>query len=115
MCIRDRDNDALGIVLNHQSPDRFYLWSMCAERPYRTLAVKNGEDYRVLGGVKEGFELRKWHTVRFVLDGTKITGYFDGHEDFSIDDGTLTSGAFGFYSWGNSGSYFRNLRFIPAG
>lgn len=113
--IRSTDNDALGIVLNHQSPDRFYLWSMCAERPYRTLAVKNGEDYRVLGGVKEGFELRKWHTVRFVLDGTKITGYFDGHEDFSIDDGTLTSGAFGFYSWGNSGSYFRNLRFIPAG
>ena len=113
--IRSTDNDALGFVLRHQGPEKFYLWSMSAERPYRALAMKNGADYRVLGGVKAGFEPREWHKVRIVLDGSQITAYFDGAKDFSVDDTTLTSGAIGFYSWGNSGSYFRNLRFVPAG
>lgn len=113
--IRSTDNDALGFVLRHQGPDKFYLWSMSAERPYRALALKNGDDYKVLGGVKEGFNLREWHEVRLVLDGSKITGYYNGDKDFAVDDATLNSGAIGFYTWGNSGSYFRNLRFIPAG
>lgn len=112
--IRSTDNDALGFVLRHQGPEEFYLWSMSAERPYRTLAHKNGEGYRVLGSVKEGFELREWHEVRLVLEGSKISAYFDGEEDFSVDEARLRTGAIGFYSWGNSGSYFRNLRFIPS-
>ncbi len=32
----------------------------------------------------------------------------------SVDDSTFTSGNVGFYSWGNSGSQFRNLKFKPA-
>ncbi|MGY8644061.1 MAG: outer membrane protein assembly factor BamB family protein [Verrucomicrobiales bacterium] len=113
--IRSTDNDALGFVLRHQGPEKFYLWSMSAERPYRALALKNGDDYNVLGGVKEGYALREWHTVRLVLEGSTITGYYNGDKDFTVDDATLKSGALGFYTWGNSGSYYRNLRFVPAG
>ena len=111
--IRSTDNDALGFVFRHQSSDQYYLWSMSAERPYRALALKNGSDYSVLGSVRSGFDVNSWHEVRFVFEGPKVTCYFDGEKDFMVDDSTLSNGTIGFYSWGNSGSYFRNLRFIP--
>ncbi|MDF1861218.1 MAG: PQQ-binding-like beta-propeller repeat protein [Verrucomicrobiales bacterium] len=112
--IQSTDNDALGFVFRHQSSDQFYLWSMCAERPYRSLALKNGPEYSVFGSVKAGFKVKAWHEVRIVLEGSRVTCFFDGVKDFSVSDVTFSNGAIGFYSWGNSGSYFRNLRFFPA-
>ena len=112
--IRSEDNDALGFVLRYQGADQYYLWAISAERPYRSLALKNGDSYEVLESVKVGYQVRKWHQVRFVLKGTTVTAYFDGEKDFTIDDATFEDGKIGFYSWANSGSRFRNLRFMPA-
>lgn len=109
--IRSEDNDALGFVFGYQDPQTYYLWSISAERPYRALALKNGDDYQVLGGVHFGYAVKKWHSVRLVIDGPKISGYFDGEEDFSVDLNDFNGGKIGFYSWANSGSQFRNLRF----
>lgn len=109
--IRSVDNDALGFVMRYQNPEQFYIWSISAERPYRAFALKNKDSYRLLDSVNFGYTVKKWHQVRFVLKGSSITGYFDGEEEFAIDDATFESGKIGFYSWANSGSQFRNLRF----
>ncbi|MEM7012900.1 MAG: chitobiase/beta-hexosaminidase C-terminal domain-containing protein, partial [Verrucomicrobiota bacterium] len=112
--IRSEDNDALGFVLGYQDPQSYYLWSISAERPYRVLALKNGDDYRVLGGITSGYAVKKWHKVRIMIKGSNITGFFDGEEDFSVNTEGYRGGKIGFYSWGNTGSFYRNLRFKPA-
>ncbi len=113
--IRSTDNDALGFVMGYQDPENYHVWSICSERPYRALALKqSGKDYRVIGGVKEGFTPSKWHDVRVQVMGDEVAVFFDGKEDFRSRDSELRRGKIGFYTWGNSGSYFRNLSFVPA-
>lgn len=112
--IRSTDNDALGFVLGYQSPEQYHLWSISSERPYRALAAKDSDDYRLVAGVREGYQSRAWHEVEVSIKGDEITVTFDGEEDFKTNDSTFQTGKIGFYTWGNSGSYFRNLRFEPA-
>jgi outer membrane protein assembly factor BamB len=116
--IQSTDNDALGFVIRHRDPENFYLWSISSERPYRALAVKAGEGYEVIDGVDAGYAPRTWHRVRMVFANGKVTVFFDGEQDFSIEDpegaGLGPGQTIGFYSWGNSGSRFRKLRFVPA-
>ena len=117
--VQSTDNDALGFVMQHLDSERFHLWSISSERPYRALAGKDGDNYQVITNVAAGYAPREWYKVRFVFADSKLTAYFDGEQDFSIDSpGAQGSGpgqTIGFYSWGNSGSRFRNLRFVPAG
>ncbi|NNE92657.1 MAG: hypothetical protein HKN23_13505, partial [Verrucomicrobiales bacterium] len=112
--IRSIDNDALGFVFGHESADKHYLWSMSAERPYRALALKNGDEYTVLESRREGYDVKAWHEVRLVFKESNVTCFFDGQKDFTVENIDLTGeGTIGFYSWGNSGSYFKNPRFVP--
>jgi len=117
--VQSSDNDALGFVMRHSGPDNFHLWSISSERPYRALAIKDDTNYTVTANVDAGYAPREWHKVRFVFAASEMIVYFDGEQDFSIDDaGAEDIGpgqTIGFYSWGNSGSRFRNLRFVPAG
>ena len=116
--VQSTDNDALGFVMRHRDVDNFHLWSISSERPYRALAMKAGASYEVIGGVDAGYAPRAWHEVRMVFVDGNITVYFDGEQDFSVDDPhgkDIGPGqTLGFYSWGNSGSRFRKLRFEPA-
>lgn len=105
------DDDGVGVALRYQGPDRYYLWNTHNQRPFRALAVKQGSRYEVLAANKRSFERRKWLQIRIVFNGSKITGYVDGEKDFEIDDPTYDSGTIGFYSWGNSGVQFRNIKF----
>lgn len=109
--LNSTDDDGVGVVLRHSGADNHYLWSTHNQRPFRALAVKQGDRYDVLATNVGGFQRRHWHKVRIVFEGAKIAGYFDGAKDFEIEDSTHTSGTIGFYSWGNSGVKFRNVKF----
>ncbi len=105
------DDDGVGIALRYGGGHDHYLWSAHNQRPFRALAVKQGDRYEVLASVAEGYQRRQWHKVRLVFEGAKISAYFDGAKDFEIVDSTHASGTIGFYSWGNSGVKFRNVKF----
>lgn len=105
------DDDGVGVALRYQGPENYYLWNTHNQRPFRALAVKQGERYEVLAANKRSFERRKWLKIRIEFNGTRITGYVDGEIDFEIDNATYKSGTIGFYSWGNSGVQFRNIKF----
>ncbi len=109
--LNSTDDDGVGVVLRYSGADQHYLWSAHNQRPFRALAVKQGDRYDVLASKAGGYQRRKWHKVRFVFEGARISGYFDGAKDFEIEDSTHSSGAIGFYSWGNSGVKFRNVKF----
>ena len=59
----------------------------------------------------EAYRRGKWFQVKFIFSGSRIMGFVDGEKEFEIDDHTFSEGAIGFYSWGNSGVQFRNIRF----
>jgi outer membrane protein assembly factor BamB len=105
------DDDGVGVALRYQGPDNYYLWNTHSQRPFRALAVKQGKRYEVLASNKRGFERRKWLQIKIVFTGSKITGFINGEKDFEIDDSTYSEGTIGFYSWGNSGVQFRNVKF----
>ena len=109
--LNSTDDDGVGIALRYGGAEKYYLWAAHNQRPFRALAVKDGDRYDVLASNVGSFQRRKWHKVRFVFEGTKITGYFDGAKDFEVEDSTHASGTIGFYSWGNSGVKFRNVKF----
>ena len=105
----------MGVVLRYQGPEEYYLWSMSKERPYHALALKKGEIYKVLGKNTSGYDSNVWHEVRMVFDGPRITVFFDGAEDLVVEDSAYVEGKIGLYNWGNTGSEFRKLRFVPEG
>ena len=109
--INSSDDDGVGVAFRYQNPDNYYLWSAHAQRPFRALAVKQGERYEVLAEQGEAYRRGKWFQVKFIFSGSRITGFVDGEKEFEIDDHTFSEGAIGFYSWGNSGVQFRNIRF----
>ena len=88
-----------------------YLFAMNRQRGFRTLAVRDGDDYRVLALNHKGYESNRWHDVKVVLDGPRIAVYVDGQKDFDLVDRAFRSGTVALHSWGNQGSRFRLVAF----
>lgn len=109
--VNSSDDDGVGVVFRYQDPDNYYLWSTHAQRPFRALAVKQDARYEILAEEGEGYQRGKWFQVKFVFSGSRVTGFVNGEKSFEIQDPTFSEGAIGFYSWGNSGVQFRNVRF----
>ncbi len=112
--IRSDDDDSVGVAFRLKDDKHFYLFAMDAQRKFTILALKSGDQYKVLAKVTTGYTPRKWHQVRVVALKDRLKIYVDGHKRFDITDSTIQSGAIALYSWGNSNSNYRNLRWIPA-
>ncbi len=108
--VSSADDDGIGVAFRFAGPERHYVWDMNAQRGYHRLACKDGDSFRVLAGNKNGYERNRWYSVRIVLSGAKITVYVDGKKDVEATDDTLGKGTFALYSWGSTGTKFRNVR-----
>ncbi|MBG86480.1 MAG: hypothetical protein CMO80_06210 [Verrucomicrobiales bacterium] len=109
--INSRDDDGVGFVFNHTGPDSYFLWNMHQQRPFRALTQKTGTEYRVLDQVKRGFTRRQWYAVQLQFEDGNVTVSVDGNRELKGSMELNENGRFGFYSWGNSGVDFRNVRF----
>ena len=67
--------------------------------------------YRLLASRAPGYEPTRWHRVKLVLQGPRLTVFFDDQQDFEIRDDRYPSGTVAAYAWGNAGVSFRTLRF----
>ena len=113
-------SDFAGIVFRAQGPDQYYIWSMrsfiyekYAHFAGHVLACKQADKYRVLAQNKRGHELARWHKIRIVLHGPRLSVFFDGDKEFDVTDATFAKGAMGLYSWGSVGAQFRRIRWTP--
>jgi outer membrane protein assembly factor BamB len=109
--INSTDDDGVGFVFGYTGANRYHLWNMHSQRPFRALSLKDGDDYRVLSQNKRGFKRRQWYRVDFEFNDGALTVRIDGIKDLEAKLPAQLGGRFGFYSWGNSGVDFRNVRF----
>ena len=114
-------SDFAGIVFRAQGPEQYYIWSMrsfiyekYAHFAGHVLACKHADGYRVIAHNQRGHELAYWHKIRIILDGPRLSVFFDGEKEFDVTDTTFTEGAVGLYSWGSVGAQFRRIRWTPA-
>jgi outer membrane protein assembly factor BamB len=111
--ISSRDNDGVGIVFRWQSPDRYLLWAMDAERRFHILARKDGDTYEILDVAEAGYELNTWYRITIVLDDDAVAVSINGKPDLQAEKVMLRKGTFGFYSWGSTGAQFRGPAWYP--
>lgn len=108
--INSTDDDGVGFVFNYRDPETYQLWSMHSQRPFRAMTVRDLQGYRVLDQIKRGFQRRQWYRVQFTFAGDVVKVAVDGVPELEAPLGDVRGGRFGFYSWGNSGVEFRNVR-----
>ena len=108
--INSADDDGIGFVFGYQGPEQYHLWTMHEQRPFRALTVRDTKGYRVLDEIKRGFQRRKWHAVEITFNNGQISVRVDGVPELEAELSSKSVGSFGFYSWGNSGVEFRNVR-----
>ena len=110
---KSADDDGLGVAFRLTDDRHHYLWAADRQRGFRILALKNGDDYRVLAQNKQSYQSNTWHSVRIVMQGSKLTVFVDGEKDLEIEDETLAQGTVALYSWGTTGVQFRAIRLQP--
>jgi len=108
--VSSADDDGLGMALRFKDAQHHYLCAMDRQRSFRIFARKNGGDYTVLARNTKGFVRNKWYRVRVILRGPQIQVSVDDELEFEVTDEALTVGTFALYSWGSTGSKFRNVK-----
>ncbi|MBN1902401.1 PQQ-binding-like beta-propeller repeat protein [Candidatus Sumerlaeota bacterium] len=111
--ISSSDNDTLGVAFRFQDAEHYYLFAMDEQRKYHALAVKNGDEYKVLASNQKGYEVNKWQRLRIGLSGSRITVYLNEGKEFDLEDETFSRGAPALYSWGSAGAMFKNITWKP--
>lgn len=109
--INSADDDGVGFVFGYRDAKQYHLWNMHEQRPFRALTRKDGEKYEVLDELKRGFTRRKWYAVEMTFASGKVAIRVDGVPELEAEVSKAIGGKFGFYSWGNSGVEFRNVRY----
>lgn len=113
MEFRSADDDGVGIAFRLQDEGHHYLWATDLQRKYRVLAVKDGDDYRVLAQNDHSYQKNSWQHVRVALEGDRITVYVDGDQDMSVRDETFRRGTIALHCWGSDNVSFRNVVLRP--
>lgn len=108
--LRSGDDDGLGVAFRVQDENQHYLWATDLQRKFRILAVKDGDQFRVLAKKSEAYQKGTWQQVKIALDGPRITVYVDGQEDLSAVDERFTRGTVALHSWGSDSVEFRRVR-----
>lgn len=103
------DNDGIGVAFRYRDPEHHYLLSLNQERRFRTLAVRDGDEYRVIARDDVPYPIGQWFDVEVVLEGARLRVHIDGEEVFDVEDSTYPAGTIALHSWGSTGVEFRRI------
>ncbi len=108
--ISSSDDDGVGVAFRFEDDQHHYLWTMDKQRNFHVIALKNGEEYEVLGYKKSGYDKNRWYQVRIEMQGNRFSVFVDDQLDFEIEDGTFAEGTVALYTWGSTGAKYRNIQ-----
>jgi outer membrane protein assembly factor BamB len=107
--IRSADNDGIGVAFRLRDARHHYLLSINQERKFRTLAVRDGDEYRILARDAVTYSSGQWFDVRIEMDGHRYRVSIDGELAFEVEDETYREGGVALHSWGATGVEFRRI------
>jgi outer membrane protein assembly factor BamB len=108
--MRSDDDDSLGIVFRCLDEKQHYLFSSDRQRNFSILAVKNGDEYRLLATSDRAYQPGKWHRLKVTMDGANLQIDLDEQRLLEASDSTFSTGTIGLHSWGSDKVQFRNIR-----
>ncbi len=110
--MRSDDDDSFGIIFRCQDEKHHYLFSSDRQRNFSVLAVKKGDEYRLLATSDRAYQPGKWHRLKITMDGANLQIDLDGQRLLEASDSTFPTGTIGLHSWGSDKVQFRNIRLI---
>ncbi len=111
--MRSDDDDSFGVVFRCQDEKRHYLFSSDRQRNFSVLAVKNGDNYRVLVDSDRTYEPGRWHRLSVTMVAERLQIDLDGERLLEASDAAFPKGSIGLHSWGSDKVQFRNIRLQP--
>ena len=108
--IKSADNDAIGIMFRYQDENNYYRFSWDKERSYRRLVKCVNGQFTLLAQDSVPYVIGQNYRLKIGAHGSTLQVSIDGSPIFSVNDSSLSSGTIALYSWGNTGSYFDNIR-----
>jgi len=108
--LRCDDDDSVGFIFRCKDENHHYLFSSDSQRGFSLLALKNGDEYKVLAISDRCYQSGKWHQLNVRMHGTSLQVFMDQELLLTADDPTFTSGTVGLYCWGSDKVQFRNLK-----
>jgi len=109
--IRSADNDGIGVAFRLQDEQRHYLLHWNQERRFRVLAVRDGDEYRVLARDEVPYTSGRWYDLSVRMHGARIEIWVDGVKVLEAEDDTWRRGTVALFSWGSTGVEFRGIAF----
>lgn len=112
--VRASDNDAFGVVFryHHMRNDgrlHYYRFSMDRERQYRRL-VRIGNEVALLAEDDFVFVTNQDYLITVEAIGSSLRVYMNGALVFDVEDDKFSEGTIGLYCWGNTNTYFHDVR-----
>jgi len=108
--LRCDDDDSVGFVFRCEDERHHYLFSSDSQRGFSLLAVKNGDQYKVLTISDRCYQPGKWHHLQVRMHGSSLQVLMDHVPLLTAEDPTFTSGTVGLYCWGSDKVQFRHLK-----
>ena len=101
---------AIGVMFRYQDADNYYRFSMDQQRSYRRLIEKVAGEVTVLWEDAVQYTPGREYVLTIDAIGAQLTGFLDGVQLFSVEDGDLLTGRIGLYCWANTGARFTEVR-----
>lgn len=111
--MRNPDNDGMGLVFRYSEVNgqsSYYRFAMNAERTYRRLVrVVNGS-HTTLAEDDFAFETDIDYVITVEAVGNEIRIFQNGEMVFAVEDGAISTGTTGMYSWASEQVRFNEIR-----
>lgn len=107
--IRSDSDDAIGVLFRYVDPDNYYRVSLDSQRNYRRLVRKLNGAITTLWQQTAGFVVGEPLTLTIDAVGARLTGYLGTAQMFEVQDGNLSAGGIGMYTWANDGARFEEV------
>lgn len=104
------DRDAIGVMFRYRDPSNYYRFSMDSRLGYRRLVKNTNGVATVLWQDQVAYEAGRSYSLTFDCLGSRIRGYVDGIEEFSLEDKDHPSGRIGLYCHANQDAFFSLVR-----
>lgn len=110
--LRSGDDDSIGILFRFQNEENYYRFSMDAERRYRRLIRRVDDEILLIWSDEVPYEVDRDYVITIDAVGSRLTGYVDGVEIFSVTDPALVHGKIGLYCRANDDARFHDVRVL---
>ncbi|NLH17549.1 MAG: hypothetical protein GX455_13320, partial [Phycisphaerae bacterium] len=113
LTVKSDDNDAMGVMFCYQDAANYYRFSMDSERKFRRLVKCVNGVFSTLYEDSVAYVIGQSYRIR-IDPGLYGTGLFVDDVFLSnVSDTTFQGGPIALYCWGNSGTYFDDVRVQP--